>query len=324
MRKLVIVVLAVVAIAAGAFLFAGGRDRPDTHRATETANAAALVSPAEFELVRLSREGMGVIAGNAAPDAFVDVMSEGQSIGKSRASKDGSWEVVLARSLQPGAHVLGLSATDAAGLQLPSPDIVIVEVPPPASKGPDVKTAKGEKKPVLDDGVLAVMLPRQGDEAGRVLQRPGQLRPKLALGVDTADFDARGRTVLGGRANPGNTVNVYLDGRPVGTAKTDEKGHWSMLVPSVPASPHNIRLEEIDSGNAVVLNVSQAFDPSITLSGDSRSKAANVWPDQAVWHVVRTLPGGDMRYAQVFRPDQGVAEDDKLTVPGVLKPGSSI
>ncbi|MGE0667917.1 MAG: Ig-like domain-containing protein [Sphingomonadales bacterium] len=323
MRIPIILVLAAAVLAAGAFLMPNGGDPPDPTETVDAATAGAPATPVAFELVRLSREGMGVIAGSAAPGAFVDVMAEGRSIGKSRASEDGSWEVVLARSLEPGAHVLGLTATDSGGRETRSADVAVVAVPPPPDKGPDIKVAKGEKKPVLDDGVLAVMVPRRGGEPGRVLQRPGQLTPKLALGVDTADFDAAGRTVLGGRANAGNTVNVYLDGRPVGTAKADDEGRWSMVVASVKPSAHNIRLEEIDPGNAVVQNVSQAFDPSVTLAAQGDVKTAVLWPDKAVWHLVRRTAGGTLRYTQVFRPDQGIADDDKLKVPGVLKPGSN-
>jgi hypothetical protein len=324
-RNRLILIVFLVAAGAGLYFALSGPGAPDRPRPEAAETTAAAPVPVEFDLVRLSREGMGVIAGTAAPGGFVDVMSEGRSIGKSRASDTGSWEIVLANALAPGTHVLSLAATDAAGRETRSADVTVVAVPPPPSKGPDLKTAKGEKKPAPEDGVLAVMLPRQGEAPGRVLQRPGQLKPALALGIDTADFDAAGRTVLTGRASAGNEVNVYVDGHPVGTAKAGDEGTWSMTVPSMRAAAHNVRLEEIDPGNAVVLNVNQAFDPAVTLASDGNGKPAFVWPDETVWHVVRRQTGGSLRYTQIFRPDQGVADDDdKVKMPGVLKPGSSI
>lgn len=324
MRNRILLIIFAIAVIAGGIYALSGRDQADPAPAPKAADGKPAAMPVEFELVRLSREGMGVIAGSATPGAFVDVMAEGRSIGKSRASAAGSWEVVVTQALQPGAHVLSLTATDAAGQETGSADVAVVGVPAPVT-GPELKTAKGVKKPALDDGVLAVMLPRRGGgQAGVVLQRPGQLKPVLALGLDTADFDAAGRTMLGGRASPGNDVNVYLDGRPVATVKTDDEGKWTVTIPSVTAAQHNIRLEEIDPGNAVVLNVSQAFNPAVTLAGNAGGKAALVWPDQAVWHVIRRETGGGLRYVQVFRPDQGLADGDKVKVPGVLKPGSDI
>ncbi len=321
-NRLILVLIAVAVIAAAYFAFGRSEKPPSAPQAVDGKLAAV---PVEFELVRLSREGMGVIAGTATPGAFVDVMAEGHSIGKSRASATGAWEVVIAKSLEPGAHVLGLTATDGAGRETRSTDVAVVGVPAPPEKGPALKTAKGEKKPVADDGVLAIALPRQGDRPGLVLQRPGQLKPKLSLGIDTADFDNAGNTVLAGRANAGNDVNVYLDGRPIGTVKADDEGRWTLSAPGVSSAAHNIRLEEIDPGNAVVLNVSQSFDPTPTLAADAGNGKAMVWPDQAVWHVIRRLTGGSLRYTQVFRPDQGTADDDeKVKVPGVLKPGSDI
>jgi hypothetical protein len=93
-------------------------------------------------------------------------MSEGRSIGKSRASATGAWEIVISTAMPPGTHILSLAATDGAGNEVRSSDVAVVFVPQPPEEGPDLKTAKGEKKPAADDGVLAVMLPREGGMAG--------------------------------------------------------------------------------------------------------------------------------------------------------------
>lgn len=327
MRNRVVLILVAIAIAAGLGFVLFGSNAPEPPSAAPlTADGQAAPVPVEFELVRLSREGLGVIAGSAAPGGFVDVMSEGRSIGKSRASATGAWEVVVGTALLPGAHILSLAATDGTGNEVRSSDVAVVFVPQPPVKGPDLKTAKGEKKPAPEDGVLAVMLPRTAGVVGRVLQRPGQLKPALSLGIELAEFDAAGRTVLGGRATAGDTVNVYLDGRPVATVTVGDEGSWTATIPTVTAGPHNIRLEEIDPGNAVAQNVNQAFNPAITLAIDADADAT-VLADRSVWHVVRRMPGGATRYLQVFRPDQGVAEGtdgDDVKVPGILKPGSDI
>lgn len=327
MRNRVVLILVVIAIAAGLGFVLFGSNAPEPPSAAPlTADGQTAPVPVEFELVRLSREGMGVIAGSAAPGGFVDVMAEGRSIGKSRASAAGAWEIVVGTALLPGTHILSLAATDGTGNEIRSSDVAVVFVPQPPDNGPDLKTAKGEKKPAADEGVLAVMLPRKGGVAGRVLQRPGQLKPVLSLGIELAEFDAAGRTVLGGRATAGNTVNVYLDGRPAATVTVADDGGWTATIPTVTAAPHNIRLEEIDPGNAVMQNVSQAFNPAITLAVDAATDAT-VLADRTVWHVVRRITGGATRYLQVFRPDQGVAEGkdgDNVKVPGILKPGSDI
>lgn len=325
MRNRVIVILILLAVAGGVFFAlrdpAGAPSAAP--KAPDAAHQRAQV-PVSFDLVRLSREGMGVVAGSAGPGEFVDVMAEGRSVGKSRASGTGTWEIVLSSALDPGPHVLSLIATDSQGAEVHSGDLALVAVPPPASPAPvkELKTAKGEKKRVPDDGVLAVELVK-GGFVGRILQRPGQLKPTLALGLDTADFDASGRTVLAGRAGGGNNVNVYLDGRPVGSAKTSDEGRWTTTVNAVAAGPHTIRLEEIDSTDAVVISIEQAYNPAVTLAVQNADAAAVVQPDQAVWHIVRRSGGGSVRYAQVFRADQGVLEsDDDVKVPGILKPGA--
>ena len=61
-------------------------------------------------------------------------MSEGRSIGKSRASGTGAWEIVVGTALQPGTHVLGLTATDGAGRRTTSTDLAVVAVPPETAR----------------------------------------------------------------------------------------------------------------------------------------------------------------------------------------------
>ncbi len=138
------------------------------------------------------------------------------------------------------------------------------------------------------------------------------------------DFDPAGRTLLAGYAGPGNTVNVFLDGRPAGTVKADEKGLWNIGLPLVGPGAHNIRLEEITPGNAVVLTVVQPFDPAMAVTAPPDGKSAVVTRDKDIWHVARRQ-GDGIRYTQVFRIDQDPADkDDDIKVPGILKPGSSI
>jgi hypothetical protein len=328
-HRFVIFALIVLALAGGLFYML--REPHETGAPQPAKHADKIRTlPVNFDLVRLSREGMGVIAGTATPGSFVDVMSEGRSLGKSRASDAGAWEVVVGTALPTGTHILGLTATDGQGQETRSADVAVVDVPPPAPKEPvkqpkAPKPPKGEKKPEPEDGVLAVLMPRQGGAAGRVLQRPGQLKPTLTLGIDTADFDAGGQTVLAGHAGAGNEVSVYLDGQPVGKAEVDDNGFWSVALDGVAARAHNIRLEETDSTSAVVLSVEQAYDPASSLAFDLGDKPALVRADQAVWHIVHHIGDAPVRYTQVFHADQGVKLDqgDTSKEPGTLKPGAT-
>ena len=97
MRTSVIVVIATLCVAAAGLVvwLTGGEESapepvtvatsvepvPDTP--PEVA-APSIVRPS-FDVVRISREGTGVIAGRAAPDAFVEVHADDQIIGRVRA-----------------------------------------------------------------------------------------------------------------------------------------------------------------------------------------------------------------------------------------------
>ncbi len=45
---------------------------------------------------------------------------------------------------------------------------------------------------------------------------------------DVARVDPKGTSVFAGRAEPGATVTILGDGKPVGTAKADENGEWTL------------------------------------------------------------------------------------------------
>jgi hypothetical protein len=279
-----------------AALLAGCGEPPAAPRETPVEGAvpaAAASGPTGFDLVRLSREGSGVVAGTAAPGGFVDVLADGVSIGKARASETGAWEVVIDAPLSPGARVLSLLATDAAGAESVSADVVIAAVP----------EAPGTRPAAAEDGVVAVLAPRDRAGVSRVLQRPGPIAPRVPLGLDTADFDAAGRVTLAGRAEPRREVRVFLDGEAVGTARADDDGLWTLaLERPVSTGPHTLRLDQLGTDGAVSLRVEQPFDPSATLAIAPRGGVA-VRPDGGLWHLVRRLPSGAVAYTQVFRPD---------------------
>ncbi len=61
-------------------------------------------------------------------------------------------------------------------------------------------------------------------------QRSAPRRPRPATSkatFDVARIDPKGTSVFAGRAEPGSTVTIMGDGKPVGTAKADENGEWT-------------------------------------------------------------------------------------------------
>ena len=173
MRKFIVAVAAVVALAGGALLGlyvlgqgpfapstseqgpvadAGGGSAPAQPEPVATPSpepaakpqadaTGALTPPAEptsvptFDVVVIEPNGEGVVAGRAAPGWQVSVQSGGTKVGEAKADLQGEWSVVLEKPLPAGDHALSLKITSPDGTRaLSSQELVRVAVGADAKK----------------------------------------------------------------------------------------------------------------------------------------------------------------------------------------------
>ena len=141
--------------------------------------AAEMVVPI-FDLVRVEPTGDAVIAGRSAPDAKVEILSGKDVVAGGKANDAGSWAIVLADPLKPGAHDLSVRVTGKDGKVATSEQSVAVSVPEGGN------------------GDVLVVLNQPGSPS-TVLQVPGldEAQAKLAdVGVDPAQAAEAATTVV--------------------------------------------------------------------------------------------------------------------------------
>ena len=114
-----------------------------------------LVAPS-FDVVRVNRQGDAVIAGRAAPGARVSVRAGDMLVGTVKADERGEWVLVPLKPLEAGSRELSLEAVGPDKKLLKSKGVVVVAVPE--------RDKEGES--------IAVLTPRQGGGASKVLQAP--------------------------------------------------------------------------------------------------------------------------------------------------------
>lgn len=140
-------------------------------------DAASAATPAGetvvpiFDLVRVEPTGDAVIAGRSDPDAKVEILSGKDVVADGKANDTGSWAIVLADPLKPGAHDLSVRVTGKDGKTASSEQSVAVSVPEGGN------------------GDVLVVLNQPGSPS-TVLQVPGleEAQAKLAdAGVDPAE-----------------------------------------------------------------------------------------------------------------------------------------
>ncbi|MCW5744185.1 MAG: LysM peptidoglycan-binding domain-containing protein [Alphaproteobacteria bacterium] len=149
--------------------------------------------------------------------------------------------------------------------------------------------------------------------ASQVLQGPPLARAgDLVLG--TVDYDEIGRMTIGGQANPGETVRVYLNNQPMGDATAGADGKWS-LAPgqSTPHGPQRLRVDRLTAGGpGVAHRLEVPFERVKVKPGDS----VTVVRGDNLWNIARGALGGGERYTAIYEANRSQIRDPNLIYPG--------
>jgi nucleoid-associated protein YgaU len=248
-----------------------------------------------------------VIAGRAAPQSTVTVTSDGQPLGKVVADARGEWVLTPDIKLTPGNHELSITADAGGGKSIASDDIVVVVVPQPKAAG---QAASAEPQQAL-----AVVVPRS-DQGSTVLQAPNPPRSGLLV-LESVDYDADGRLIIGGQAPPKAEVRAYLDNRFIGNAIADNNGRWHIKPADVVASGlHSLRIDEVDASGRVIARVESPFSRAQPLNVAAGDQLVVVQPGNSLWLIASRTYGSGFRYTVIYQANKGQITDPDLIYPG--------
>ena len=260
-----------------------------------------------FDVVRISREGTGVIAGRAAPDAFVEVVVGDAIIGRIRANESGEWVLIFDAPLETGPQELSLVSHSNDLEPVQSDEIVVLSIPDRVEE-PEVST---------ENGVIAVLTSRYGGGVSTVLQKPGSFMGDTVLEVSTLDFDERGRAIFAGVSDPGAEVRIYLDNDFIGIVSADNSGHWVFSPDNmIYSGKHVLRLDQVMDGDGVELRFEQPFDTAAALDIAMAENHVVIKSGNNLWHIARRVYGSGILYTQIFR-----ANNERIRDPNMIYPG---
>ena len=274
-------------------------------------SAAPRPVPPSFDIVKVGPTGTAVIAGRAEPGSRVVVRDGEKVIGEATADRRGEWVLVPDQPIPPGDRLLSLEASPRQGGDpVKSDETVALSIAP----GKPSETA------------LAVVLPRDGGAAARVLQRPepdrqgasGAAAPgqPSTLSMDTVEYDPQGRMVLSGHAKPGATVQVYVGNEPAATATADAAGLWSATSTKAAGRDRvELRLDQLDEGGRVVQRLALPLGQAETAQL-APGQAYVVQPGNSLWKIARRTYGSGVRYLIIYSANLGQIRDPERIYPG--------
>jgi len=314
----------------------------------ETAQVAELVPPG-FDIVRVETTGETVLAGRAMAGSEVSVLDGNTSLGEVAADGRGQWAFVVEKPLAPGSHELSLAARLADGRVVTSTDVVVVNVPQPqvasasqtdpqqpaagktatesAQAAADTTRAAGDTGTKISPEVtvaeqpLAVLMPRTGQGPSKVLQQSTTPRGGLAEGtlvLETIDYDDRG-AVIGGRAESGARLIVYLDDAALGETVAGPDGRWSLVLDRpLETGLHRMRVDVLDAQGKVVARVETPFSRAVLAEVLPDETSVVVQPGNSLWRIARRVYGEGVRYSVIFEANKERIRNADLIYPGQI------
>jgi hypothetical protein len=283
--------------------------KPPAEQPTESAEAAKAqpMVPPSFDIVRVSRSCTAVIAGRATPGATVIVSTPARELGRVKADARGEWVLVPDLPLESGTRELRLAAQFEGQEPVTSPDTVVVVVP---ECGPE---DQGQQ-------AIAVLTPQSG--ASRLMQVPSRtedLKASKGLGLDSVDYDEKGDVRLTGRAEPGATVQIYINNKPVGTAVADANGNWEThLTERVEPGIYTLRVDQVREAGKVASRIELPFSRAAPEDIKVEEGRVVVQPGNNLWQISRGTYGRGAAYTIIYQANKNQIRDPDLIYPGQI------
>ena len=188
-----------------------------------------------------------------------------------------------------------------------------------AESAPAGADGAAEPAPETVRETVAVLVPRRGEGASRILQQPneedGIVDQDLVL--NAIDYDRHGRVVISGRASPGAKVQVYLGNDLVGRATADAQGRWTLRpTERVRSGLHRLRVDQLGDGGTVVARVETPFSRAEALTDLPGEAFVIVQPGNSLWRIARKTYGDGFRYSVIYRSNADQIRDPDLIYPG--------
>jgi nucleoid-associated protein YgaU len=283
------------------------------------AQTAASSSPS-FDVVRINPKGDTVMAGRAEPGSNTKILDRGKVIGDVTADKRGEWVFIPEKPLPPGTSELTLESSTSDGRTITSDSSVMLVVP---EKGKDIAGRPTDEP----SQPLALMVPTEKPEMVTVpdkpipsvlLQKPTSGEAQLPLTIDLVDYDDEGRLSIGGRAESGSQVQLYLDNEFIGRATSDGDGKWR-VIPEIQVDPglYTLRADQVDASGKVLARIVIPFARAEPLS-PGPGRYVVVQPGNSLWRIARRTYGTGFDYSVIYEANTEQIADPDMIFPGQI------
>lgn len=256
-------------------------------------------------------DGGATIAGTAEPRALVKVLVDGLAVAETTASRGGEFAVVATLAPNPAPSLMSLVMVLENGTEIVSTQTVAlgpIAAPPSAAATPAASATA--EAPAASDGAAAVpdaeapaalMLTEEGatvlhDPAVPSTSEPAAPGEVAAVTIETISYTAAGAVQLGGSAEPGAVVRLYLDNKPIQDVAVPDSGKWLATLAETAPGVYTLRADQVDDMGLVTSRFETPFKretlealaaaageaPEAAVSGEASGAEADATAEPAV------------------------------------------
>lgn len=332
-----------------------GQQKPAEAMPEPTTAQAAPETPKEapkeakvpaFDILRVEPDGSVVIAGQAAANAAVEVISGSKVLGTAKAGENGDFAIVLDEPLKPGDHQLVLRAGGADGNVATSAQTAIVSVPD-SSTGQVLALVEepGQASRLITKPEAPAQQAASSPEAGtKTTEQVPQVKPDpdAPIAIEAVEIEGDKVFVAGNAkgSKVGSSVVVNANDIMLGASAISPEGRF--LVQSqkpLAVGDYIIRADLVDSTGRVIAtarvpfrreageNVSAIASETSGQNGGAADASTSA-PLQKVegsviirkgdnlWTISKRTYGKGTRYTTIY-----LANRDQIRNPDLILPG---
>ncbi|MER9798157.1 LysM peptidoglycan-binding domain-containing protein [Mesorhizobium sp. M0142] len=286
-----------------------------TDAATPAAPAAAGAIVPTFDIVRVESNGSIVVAGNAAPNAKVEILNGSTVLGSTVAGPDGAFAIILDDPLKPGDYTITLRST-ADNVVTASAQTAVVSIPQ-NSTGQVLAMVEEPGKP---SELLTVPAPEAKSDASPPTGEQAAVQPP-ATGTELPAAAAPAAPAADVPAAPASAAPAAVEAAPAPEA------------PATPAAPATSTAEpkvvveavEIDGNKIFVAGVADPGRKVRAYANDILLGDAKTSPDRHfLVEATRDVPVGTYTIHVDALDADGVTVVARAAVPFEREPGEAV
>lgn len=296
-----------------------------------------------FDILRVETDGSVVIAGQASPNATVDVIAGSKVLGSAKAGQNGDFAIVLDQPLAPGDHQLVLRAGGEGSNVATSAQTAIVSVPD-NSRGQVLALVEepGQASRLITRPEAPAEQAASSDAPSTSATEQAKPDPDAPIAIEAVEIEGDKVFVAGNAKGPkdGNSVVVHANDMMLGASPVSPEGRF--LVQSqkpLAVGDYIIRADLLDRSGRVIATARVPFrreagdNVSAVATGTANQNSAaqdaeGSTPLQKVdgsviirkgdnlWTISKRTYGNGLRYTTIY-----LANRDQIRNPDLILPG---